>query len=61
MKRVIFTLATAIIVVSLGAFSTSSANAVSCKAFNKGTGVAFHAMGAMGSGLYKIAAECHGG
>jgi len=39
----------------------SPANAISCNAFNQGTGNAFHVQGANGNGLYKIASACHGG
>lgn len=51
---------TTLIVIGFGAISGASANAVNCAAFNKGTGTAFHVAGAMGSGLYKIADQCHG-
>ena len=61
MKRVISTLAAALLAVSFGALSTYSANAVSCKAFNEGTATAFHTAGAMGAGLYKLADACHNG
>lgn len=60
MKRILSTLAATVLVVSFGAISSSSANAVSCKAFNQGTANAFHSAGAMGAGLYKLASECHG-
>lgn len=60
MKRVITTVMTTLIVIGFGAISGASANAVNCAAFNKGTGTAFHVAGAMGSGLYKIADQCHG-
>lgn len=60
MKRIIASSITALLVVAIGAISGSSANAVNCAAFNKGTGKAFHVAGAMGAGLYKIADQCHG-
>ncbi len=60
MKRVFSALAISAIAVSVSLLTGSSAQALSCNAFNKGTGKAFHVAGAQGAGLYKIAAECHG-
>lgn len=60
MKRLISLITATLLAISFGAISSSSANAVSCKAFNKGTANAFHSAGAMGAGLYKLASECHG-
>ena len=60
MTKVLTIVASVIMTASLGAISTSSANAVDCMAFNKGTGTAFHVAGAAGAGLYKIAEACHG-
>lgn len=60
MKKLFSTLAISVLVVSVGAITGSTAQAVSCNAFNKGTAKAFHVAGAQGEGLYKIAAECHG-
>ena len=60
MKRIISTSITALLVLAFGTISGSSANAVNCAAFNKGTGTAYHVAGAMGSGLLNIAGQCHG-
>ncbi len=59
MKRILSIVAAAALAISLGAISSTSAIAVDCKAFNKGTANAFHVAGAKGAGLYKIAGACH--
>lgn len=61
MKKLFSSLAITALALSLGAMTGTSAQAVSCKSFNQGTGNAFHMAGAQGAGLYKIASECHGG
>jgi hypothetical protein len=49
------------VVVTFGMISGTSAQAVSCSSFNKGTATAFHSAGARGEGLYMIADQCHAG
>ena len=61
MKKLFATTAVSALVISLGMISGASAQAVDCKAFNKGTYTAFHVAGAEGAGLYKIAGQCHAG
>lgn len=61
MKKLLSTVAVSALAISIGMISGTSAQAISCKAFNQGTANAFHVAGAQGAGLYKIAAECHEG
>lgn len=61
MKKSFTAAVLAVLVGALGMISSTSAQAVSCSAFNKGTTTAFHEAGARGAGLYKIAEQCHGG
>lgn len=61
MKKLIAAASLSVLVVAFGMISGTSAQAVNCSAFNKGTGNAFHVAGAQGAGLYKIADQCHAG
>jgi hypothetical protein len=61
MKKILSVVLAAFLAISFGAISSSSASAISCKAFNKGTYNAAHMVEAQGKGLYKIADACHGG
>jgi hypothetical protein len=61
MKKFFQAASLSVLVLTFGMASGSSAQAVNCAAFNKGTGNAFHVAGADGAGLYKIAAQCHAG
>lgn len=59
MKKIAILLATGALVLCV---SAAPSQAVSCSAFNKGTGTAAHdGKGQIGKGIYKIAMACHGG
>lgn len=60
MKRILSVVLAAFLAISIGTVSSSSASAISCKAFNDGTYKAAHVAEAQGKGLYKIAEACHG-
>lgn len=61
MKKFITVVLSSFTLVAMSLIGTASANAVDCRALNQGTGNAYHAHGAMGNGLFKIASECHPG
>ena len=59
-KRIVAVAATAMLGLGFAAAAAAPAQAVSCKAFNQGTGNAAHVAGASGNGLVMIAEACHG-